>query len=1134
MLQKFLLIGVGGSGGKTLRYVWRELDRRLAALDGWDEGMPKGWQFLHIDVPQVVDVIEADVPSDVGDDLGYLGLAEAPQNYAYYDGELVGRAETLSGIAGWRPDPGLDYTNPWDGAGQRRVVGRIITLTQLDRVKSAVRDRVRVLNGGEATGQMQRLSRAIKADPGRRQPHSTTAVVVSSLGGGAGSGAFLDVIDTLRSNAEQGDQWLDHSMMTVLYAADVFSDLDDEDRVGVEPNTLAALSELLAATEHEGPVADTEQSLLAPGLGNVRVRGRRSGRHTYVIGSRNQAVALESSRHVFRSVGKSIATFMIDDDVQHELNSYLVTNNSGRPCSEQFRFAKTGRCSSFGFASVSLGRSLFADYATERLAKRSLDRLLRGYREGIEGSNLRSDELLIADKVERAKSTFFEASGLWELGGEHNQVLDGLRDVQEIKALIEDVVGAVRGSLRERSKLSPGDWRKYIERLFLDHSRDFDASARPILEERAVQWTRDVQENVSSATARFVGREGFDVTAGLLVALDEQVREAAAELRRDRDRLVGEGNGALSSFRYLFDNLVEKVVGSESDSLNAAIKHQRTGLQRRFEAGVRSLAADLLEEVSSDLLPPLQRSLHKAQEDLARAEQSSEFSRLVTQWSTGDVPAHLRKAPNEFLLESQDSAPAMLNGLLDSLEDDGGWEAGESQAIEEIVSGAWPSRIEGGRPPEQRLIETSSVWRPVNDRARQATKAPAKAGFEISLTPASIHSKASAWVRRRRGPLSDFAEETLVEWLSEKHSDAAERAELFADALTQALGAGDPLVSMNPDAHKAVHGDLPADPKRIVSEIPIGPSHRAARRVTAALVEAGIEAQKAEELLKPNSDAREVGVSSFGRRYVHPIVFDSVTGPIGDQWRKCADQYQRDDFWAFRRSRSLPAAMPISASRQRALVRGWLTAEVLGYIDILDGRWSERPLRIWTPRGSRAFPSRLLGPDVSEHGLVLASLIESMPLALITFTGAEDDPIQAYFRLLELGSSADGIGDHSTANPELATWIREGRTVTADPGFEPAPSPRVGDGGATAKERLEAAIGAFTAFERAYRDEIGTQRLTPETTLTVGPSWEIHQLAGSAALELIRSTEAIEVTPASVEPVAIPTPRVRSADNRRA
>lgn len=132
MLTRFLLIGVGGSGGKTMRYCWRELDRKLEAA-GWTEGLPKAWQFLHIDVPEIPDGIEGDVPADVG--MEYLGLARQPRRYADFDRDLVtSDPAILPAIAGWRTDPTLPYAPPYNGAGQRRTVGRVVTVTEIDRI----------------------------------------------------------------------------------------------------------------------------------------------------------------------------------------------------------------------------------------------------------------------------------------------------------------------------------------------------------------------------------------------------------------------------------------------------------------------------------------------------------------------------------------------------------------------------------------------------------------------------------------------------------------------------------------------------------------------------------------------------------------------------------------------------------------------------------------------------------------------------------------------------------------------------------------------------------------------------------------------------------------------------------------
>jgi len=51
MLRRFLFVGLGGSGGKTLRYLRRDLLAWLHSV-GWEgDDLPVGWQMLHIDSP---------------------------------------------------------------------------------------------------------------------------------------------------------------------------------------------------------------------------------------------------------------------------------------------------------------------------------------------------------------------------------------------------------------------------------------------------------------------------------------------------------------------------------------------------------------------------------------------------------------------------------------------------------------------------------------------------------------------------------------------------------------------------------------------------------------------------------------------------------------------------------------------------------------------------------------------------------------------------------------------------------------------------------------------------------------------------------------------------------------------------
>src|SRR4051794_38786926 len=138
MLRPFLMIGVGGSGGKTLRVVRDELLRRMEQL-GWEGDLPAAWQLLHLDVPTQADGSDPDLPAQLppGD---YRGLVKTGLTYRHIDAALAGTGRTPAGDAmgTWRPDPDKVNIPASKGAGQYRALGRVITLASLQEVRDAV------------------------------------------------------------------------------------------------------------------------------------------------------------------------------------------------------------------------------------------------------------------------------------------------------------------------------------------------------------------------------------------------------------------------------------------------------------------------------------------------------------------------------------------------------------------------------------------------------------------------------------------------------------------------------------------------------------------------------------------------------------------------------------------------------------------------------------------------------------------------------------------------------------------------------------------------------------------------------------------------------------------------------------
>lgn len=124
-----IFIGLGGSGGKTIRFLKREIRRWLKQMD-WQGDMPRGWQFLHIDSPTAQDGTSVDV--DMLPDDEYLGLVGPGVGFS----DIVMSLDSINGgeieMEGWRVDPAALGVPVGQGAGQFRAVGRTIALAYLD------------------------------------------------------------------------------------------------------------------------------------------------------------------------------------------------------------------------------------------------------------------------------------------------------------------------------------------------------------------------------------------------------------------------------------------------------------------------------------------------------------------------------------------------------------------------------------------------------------------------------------------------------------------------------------------------------------------------------------------------------------------------------------------------------------------------------------------------------------------------------------------------------------------------------------------------------------------------------------------------------------------------------------------
>ena len=346
---------------------------------GWDEGIPDAWQLLYVDTPSSQEVnLDYGEPVPATD---YVSVSNGQDVYRHVDHAVMQAAgpRRIDRFVGWRPSPSLGIPVS-KGAGQWRAVGRIAAFNGLPAVARRIEEAVGETVGGRS--QLERLGTLV-GDPA---PIADDAfvVVVSSLAGGTGAGIFLDVCDVIRSV----EPALQSRIAGVLFTAEVFRDLPNVP--GVQPNTLAALAEIMAGYLD----ADRGLESLYDGVvGNrAQVISRAGINYPFVVGmSTLSGTQLERIPDAYRAVTETLAATLLNPRVTESMLAHQATNWVNEQSTNTVPWAfgnaprldggviESGVVSSFGSARLSVGSARFGEYAVHRLARSVVEYLRDGY-----------------------------------------------------------------------------------------------------------------------------------------------------------------------------------------------------------------------------------------------------------------------------------------------------------------------------------------------------------------------------------------------------------------------------------------------------------------------------------------------------------------------------------------------------------------------------------------------------------------------------------------------------------------------------------------------------------------------------------------------------------------------------------
>jgi hypothetical protein len=965
-------------------------------------------------------------------------------DYINLDRNLMSRGGSAitNAVATWRPRATDVSVSPASGAGQFRALGRIITLSGLEEVQRAVRAAEREMMGTGVKSELLEVIRLLggEVSPGD-EPGDPTVVVISSIAGGTGAGAVIDVCDVIRS---LDNKWADQSF-GFLFAPDVFNDLAEEHRRGVRANALGTLAELMNGYWNNLGNSEETRALFSAFQVTLSQTSRRSGpRYPFIIGAQNNNVSYKSQNEVYRAVGRSLASWVASESLQDSLTAYVRGNwtstNQGGTSNLPLRTSMTERpFSAIGSARVGLGRDKFAEYASEHLAKSAIERIVNQHESQRQGPrDDRKPAQLIKEMAEKQRAHFRIESGLDELGPDRNEITSALRG--NTQGVRNEFLALTARSLQEllaqskRNSATSRDALSKVTSTVKDNQGRFLSTLKQQTTELARNWAWSNQDRIAGATAKRITMLGGPVTELMLTNLIQETKLIDQELSAEAENLGRQAIEYDQRVQALFSDSGKNIESANNPMVQEAMRLAVEAVIARYESGLREFARRTLKDLTNGFIEPLQRAVKAAHEKL-RVEVSSENS-LTADWAHGSViPVRLQPASNEFLLEDVNNYPKVLESLLQRV---AGPDVGEVEARRQAEISVL---LHGGAQEEsaQSLIEITDRWVPDNhELAKNYGDTPRTARFEIANVASDIETRATKWLLRGGTATERYLNEGLRDFLNPENVEPAEydrRLRMFEGQFAAALDGAAPLVKINPAVLQAVHGSTRPTTTVSFSEIPISNGSEAKVRLKTLLEARGLWTPAVEKSFVDGGGGTIDVFTQFNEAF-EPVVFDSIMKPIADEWgSKSKNAGSREFFWRWRRARPLTEFIPVARSAEESvlkeMIKGWFVALRLDQLELTPDS-----AKIYIPATEAAhgrwasFPSPMLSDDSLKGPNGLAITLASMVLALLEVNVRETvQPMEPYARLRELGRSHNH--DHGL-NAELQAFIADGANANPE------------------------------------------------------------------------------------------------------
>ncbi|MDH6284108.1 tubulin-like doman-containing protein [Prescottella agglutinans] len=1071
-MRRFLVVGCGGSGGATLAYMMDQLRSDLAA-HGVDK-IPAGWQFISVDVPSGSE----DGPDGLGSVQqqggAYFGSGPQTGSYSVLDNAVTSRyaaAYALDATATWAPRKPDEVGVPISaGAGQYRAVGRMITLNKATEIRDRLQHTWDQLFRVETVSEMSNLK-----VPGLGEfnsGHSPLILVVSSMAGGAGASMALDVCRLLTLVTG-----VDPAMMGVfMVTPNIFDSLPEGARSGVRANALAMLGEIVAS--QTGAAREHDVSTLAAlGLHNGEGASIPFARVFPVgrfVGPQRALFGDGSQNAVYRGLARGLAGLMMSGAATAQFMSFDLGNTGSPPGNRDYLGWGDSPWDalpwgSYGFASLSMGRDRYAEYAAQRLARSSADKLMFGH---LAPTNPASGTEQVKALLDSQWPAICGDLGLpIGVAGDQAQAHMGQWLTQQALPSADGdrlAHAVVETNLRSFLPASDGvpanQWVPMLRQAAGNRRAALTQAAQDAAYGWAYIWHQDLARRTETVVAGAIAQFGLPYARALVERLGVHLNTFVLPGAQDLSRLGPNDVAAMPAEVEPVLGMLKGTISNGAEVIERILGAYRGQLRQRIYAAAAGLVEKSLGGFTGEFLSPLVNALAEAQrilEDAAgRAVQDLGLARLATDQSAAwpadseeRVQARFAEADNEVMLTSSSDFKTQYEVDLPRSVGAGAAPPHLATAIpvaaRQVISGVWATT--GGVLPPRGLLECTSQWQskvfPVDPDTGERTT-PALSAFDVHIRPAELLGRARLFIDRPGESFDDFCKVSLRDYVmgvGGAESELTRRRDAVITKFQEALSLARPLISVNDTAVQELHGTA-TEYRYKFAEVPFKGLDVGDQLIRLLDADPRVDQPAKDNLRRSMTDEGGVTrIDIFGSYPNYsPLVFDSVLEPAKQQWARTPAQ-GRGAFWRYRRTRPLAAALPMTQDERRAMTAGWFLGQLTGRIQIPESPFNQ-PVRIWDADASRwlDFPNPLLTPPSQFSATYdwLPAVLESVLLAIAS---SHEQPVMGslvpYRTLRGLWDShsqapATGIVEVS-AKQVVLSWLSTGATGSGLPSRVP-------------------------------------------------------------------------------------------------